>query len=376
MQILQREILRILDANLNRAREGLRVVEDMARFVLEDRVLQRKTKAIRHRLASFFASVAGAPRRATGLNKSRAPRVDRGRLIDLGRDAAGDVGKDSLTSTEAQRTTAAAFIQANFARIEESIRVLEEFSKSIAGEISPRLKSMRFEVYTLEKDYVRAANRAMNARSLKGIGLYPIFDREAIGDRDPLKVAREILLGGVQIIQYRDKVSPAAEICEVCSALRKITSEKGVIFIVNDRVDIVQAVEADGVHLGQDDVPVQSARKLLGSTKIIGKSTHSLTQARRALKEDIDYVAVGPIFSTPVKTGAHPVGTQLIARVRALTDKPVVAIGGMNRHNVRDVLSAGADAVAVISAILKAENVRLSTEALANICRRSLRKTA
>jgi len=375
MRLPPKEILRILDANLNRAREGLRVVEDVARFVLEDKSLQRKTKSLRHRLASLFASTPRLPSR-TRAGKSSPPEIDREMLIDLGRDATGDVGKDFLTSTEARRTTTVDFIQANFARIEESVRALEEFTKFFSSETSARLKAMRFEVYSLEKDYIRASNRARNVESLKGIGLYPIIDRETIGDLDPIKVARQILVPGVKIVQYRDKVFSAAAVCETCSALRDLTARKRVIFIVNDRVDIAQAVDADGVHLGQDDVPVPLARRMLGSRKIIGKSTHSLTQARKAVKEDVDYMAVGPIFSTPIKSGARPVGTELIARVRTITDKPIVAIGGINRHNLGEVLNGGADAAAVISAIFKTKNVRASTEALVNICRKRLRKRA
>ncbi len=373
MRPSQAHVFRILDANLNRAREGLRVVEDMARFVLEDKALQKKTKSLRHKLASLFLSrpTLPSPSRA---GKASPGEIDRQTLIDLGRDAATDVGKDSRTISEAHRVTAADFVQANFARIEESVRVLEEFTKLLSGEKSPQLKSLRFDVYTLEKEYVRAANRSANVRSLKDIGLYPILDREAVGNRDPLEVARQVLLGGPRIIQYRDKLSSAAEISEVCAALRHITSRKKAIFIVNDRVDIAQAVDADGVHLGQDDLPIDAARKALGSRKIIGKSTHSLSQARRALKEDVDYIAVGPVFSTPFKSGARPVGKDLVARVRAITDKPIVAIGGINRDNLPDVLTAGADAAAVISAVLKTENVRSGTQVLVNICEKSSRR--
>jgi len=372
MDISERDIYRIVDVNLNRAREGLRVVEEVARFVLEDKALQKKTKSLRHKLASLFASVARKGRLKFSTSEA-AGRVDRGLLIDRGRDAAGDVGKDSLTESETRRATTGDLLQANFARIEESVRALEEFTKFFSGELSVRLKAMRFEVYSLEKDYARAAHRVANVRSLKRVGLYPIIDRETIGDVDPLGVARQLLVPGVRIVQYRDKVSSAAEVCEVCAGLRDITLRKGVIFIVNDRVDVAQACDADGVHLGQDDIPVNAARRLLGSRKVIGKSTHSLTQARRAEKEDVDYIAVGPVFSTPTKRGARAVGPELIARVRRVTDKPIIAIGGINRRNLGEVLEKGADGAAVISAILKAKNIHAASVALKNISRRNLR---
>jgi len=385
MRLPEKEILRILDANLNRAREGLRVVEEIARFVFDDEALQKTTKSFRHQLASLFAAYPRAGQRLPATEPA-AVALDREMLIDLGRDARGDVGKTSSTPREGRRVGLSDLIQANFARIEESIRVLEEYTKPIlpeAGEtpalhaatgVSPRLKAMRFDIYSLEKDYIRMANRAVKRVALKGIGLYPILDRDAMGGADPIAVARQVLTPGVAMVQYRDKSSSAAEVCRVCDELRRMTSRKGVILIVNDRADIAHAVGADGVHLGQDDMPVASAREILGSKKIIGKSTHSFPQARQALKEDIDYIAVGPIFSTPTKPGAKPVGCELIVRVRAMTDKPIIAIGGITAKNLPEVLDAGADGAAVISAILKAKQIRTSTRALVDICRRKLKK--
>ncbi len=373
MRLAEKEILRILDANLNRAREGLRVVEEIARFVFDDKVLQKTTKSLRHQLASLFAASPRAGRKLP-VTKPAAAALDREMLIDLGRDAGGDVGKTSSTPREGKRAALSDLIQANFARIEESIRVLEEYTKPTATGVSPRLKAMRFDIYSLEKDYVRMANRAVKLWSLKRIGLYPILDRDAMGGTNPLEVARRVLIPGVAMVQYRDKSSSAAEVCRVCDKLRSITSRKGVILIVNDRADIAHAVGADGVHLGQDDMPVASAREILGSKKIIGKSTHSFLQARQALKEDIDYIAVGPIFSTPTKPGAKPVGCELISRVRAMTDKPIIAIGGITAKNLPEVLDAGADGAAVISAILKTANIRSSTRRLVNICRKKLKR--
>lgn len=370
-----KDILRILDANLNRAREGLRVVEEIARFVFDDKTLQKRTKALRHQLASLFAAPSSLGRRLAAA-KQAAVALDREMLIDLGRDASGDVGRASSAQREAKRTRLADLIQANFARIEESIRVLEEYTKSVPGGLSPKLKSLRFDIYSLEKDYIRMTNRSATAQSLKGLGLYPILDRDALGAADPMAVARQLLIPGVKMVQYRDKSSSAAEVCRVCDQLRGMTSRRGVTLIVNDRADIAHAAGADGVHLGQDDMPVAAAREILGSQRIIGKSTHSLVQARRAIKEDIDYVAVGPIFSTPTKPGARPVGPDLIVKVRAMTDKLIIAIGGISEKNLPEVLDAGADGAAVISAILKTKQIRWSTRALVSICRRGLRDTS
>lgn len=372
MGVSSKDILRILDANLNRAREGLRVVEEIARFVFDDKALQKKTKSLRHQLASLFAESSHAKPRFA-MAEPAAAALDREVLVDLGRDASGDVGKASSTQRETKRASLSDLIQANFGRIEESIRALEEYTKPVASGLSPKLKSMRFDVYSLEKDYIRLTNRTATARSLKRLGLYPILDRGALGGADPITVASQFLIPGVAIVQYRDKNSSAAEICRVCEELRAMTSRKGILLIVNDRVDIAHAVGSDGVHLGQDDIPIAAAREILGSKRIIGKSTHSFTQARQALKEDIDYIAVGPIFSTPTKPAAKPVGCELIAKVRAMTDKPIVAIGGITAENLPDVLDAGADGAAVISAILKAKQIRTSARALVDICRKRLK---
>jgi thiamine-phosphate pyrophosphorylase len=350
------------------------VVEEIARFAFDDRLLQKTTKCFRHKLASLFAAPALAGQRPLA-TKRPAYALDREMLIDRGRDALGDIGKAFSAQRETKRAGLSDLIQANFARIEESIRVLEEYTKPVAGGLSPKLKSMRFEIYSLEKDYIRAANRAAKAQLLKGIGLYPILDCDALAGADPLSVARKVLVPGVAVVQYRDKSSSAAEVCRVCDELRRMTSRKGVVLIVNDRADIAQAVDADGVHLGQEDIPVAAAREILGSKKIIGKSTHSFAQARRTLKEDVDYIAVGPIFSTPTKPGAKPVGPELIVRVRSMTGKPIVAIGGIAAKNLPEVLDAGADGAAVISAILKAKQTGASARALVRICQRKLKNT-
>jgi thiamine-phosphate pyrophosphorylase len=184
--------------------------------------------------------------------------------------------------------------------------------------------------------------------------LYVILDRGAAGDRDLALVLDAVLEGGCRVVQLREKTMPLAELYPVARALRRRCREAECLFIVNDRVDLALAVEADGVHVGQDDLPAREARRLLRPGMILGVSTHDESQARRARDEGADYVAVGSMFPTGSKTGFRLVGPDLVRRVRPEIPVPLVAIGGITLDNVTEIIQAGADAVAVISAVCAA----------------------
>jgi len=170
-----------------------------------------------------------------------------------------------------------------------------------------------------------------------------------------------VISGGATVIQVREKASSTLSFLNRAIKMRKIIGKKA-FFIVNDRVDIAIASGADGVHLGQEDLPIAFARKIMGEDKIIGISTHSIEQAQKAEKEGADYVAVGPIFSTQTKPNSGPPkGVEIISEVKRKVNIPVVAIGGINRENVGEVIRAGADGVAVISAVFKEKDVGLAT---------------
>jgi thiamine-phosphate pyrophosphorylase len=160
-----------------------------------------------------------------------------------------------------------------------------------------------------------------------------------------------VLAGGCRVVQLREKIMPLSDLYPVALALRRRCREAGCLFIVNDRVDLALAVEADGVHVGQDDLPAREARRLLRPGMILGVSTHDESQARRARDDGADYVAVGSMFPTGSKTGFRLVGPDLLRRVRPEIRVPLVAIGGITVDNVAEVIRAGADAVAVISAV-------------------------
>jgi thiamine-phosphate pyrophosphorylase len=193
---------------------------------------------------------------------------------------------------------------------------------------------------------------------LQDFQLYLILDKKLCGNRDPISIAEEAIDGGVDIIQLRDKESPLRKVVETASKLRELTQRRNVIFIVNDRVDVALAVDADGVHLGEDDLPLNLARQILKKDKIIGISTHNLTQAKAAEKKGADYISIGAIFPTLTKVGAPVVSVELVKEFAANIQIPFVAVGAINLNNMEEVVKAGAKRVAVAGAILKRKDVR------------------
>jgi thiamine-phosphate pyrophosphorylase len=186
--------------------------------------------------------------------------------------------------------------------------------------------------------------------------LYVILDA-ALLPSDPIEFTKKLLDAGARLFQYRNKTSSSRELLYASQALCFTVRQHGGTFLVNDRADVAHLAGANGVHLGQDDLSVAAARKIVGPDGLIGLSTHNLPQFEAAVESDADYIAVGPVFPTTGKRNPDPVvGTDFIRTVRKLTDKPIVAIGGITLERAGEVLHAGADSVAVISDILKAKN--------------------
>jgi len=201
------------------------------------------------------------------------------------------------------------------------------------------------------------------AKNLSKIRLCLVTDRPAVGglgSRSLFDVVQSAIRGGVDMVQLREKNLGMREWLDLATELARLCRKRKVYFIVNDRADIACASGADGVHLGQDDFPVKAARKILGRNKIIGKSTHSLQEARKSAIEDVDYIAVGPIFWTTTKKiepAAGGVGPELIAQVRKFVKKPILGIGGIKPENAGLVRAAGATGVAVVSALMTAPDI-------------------
>ena len=199
--------------------------------------------------------------------------------------------------------------------------------------------------------------------------LYAIVDPLDTG-RDPAELAEAYLAGGARLLQLRLKDTSSRTLHATALQLRAATRRAGALFVVNDRPDVAAAVGADGVHLGQDDVPVAVARAVLGRDRFVGVSTHDLDEARAALADGADYLGVGPVYDTTSKRGALPArGLALLRAVRALTDGPLVAIGGITPETAAEARAAGADAVAMIAALARASDpaaaVRTTLAALA-----------
>jgi thiamine-phosphate pyrophosphorylase len=188
--------------------------------------------------------------------------------------------------------------------------------------------------------------------------LYVLTDRRAARGRSLVELAAAALEGGATAIQLRDKDSEARDQVALGRELRRLTREAGALFLVNDRIDVAYAVEADGVHLGQDDLPAATARAILGPSAIVGGSAGNLDELARSLADGVDYLGVGPMYESPSKSDAGPaIGPAGLARIRVATKLPIVGIGGVTRHNLAPVLAAGADGVAIISAIVGAPDV-------------------
>lgn len=198
-------------------------------------------------------------------------------------------------------------------------------------------------------------------------GIYGITAEKFSNGRSNLEVAREMIRGGIKILQYREKrpYKSRGQMLEECRALRALTREAGVLFIINDYPDIALLVDADGVHVGQDDFPVSEVRRLIGEDKLIGLSTHGPEQAEAALEAGADYIGVGPIYSTQTKEDVcAPVGLGYLDHVVKHSPLPFVAIGGIKEHNMGEVLAHGAKTICLVTEIVGAEDISATVNRL------------
>ena len=208
-------------------------------------------------------------------------------------------------------------------------------------------------------------------RKSMDLSLYLVTDRALALGRPIEEIVRQAISGGVSAVQLREKETPSGAFFELAHSLRAITGEAGVTFIVNDRLDIALAAEADGVHVGQDDLPVETARRLLGPGKILGVTAADEQQARLAEKAGADYIGCNAVFPTQTKTDTGPaIGLEGLRRLVESVDIPVVAIGGINADNAGEVLAAGVAGIAVVSAIVSAEEPQKAAGELREIIER------
>lgn len=305
------------------------MVEDFARFVLNDAALASGFKGLRSGLQECY--------QALPVEKMLA-----------GRDTPGDVGTAISSPTEGVRTDAPAVAAAACKRLTEALRTLEEYSKLLAPQQAAKLEAMRYQAYTLEQ---RLAQRTAAGEKFKNVRLYVLLTSK-LCRRDVLEIARLCIEGGADCIQLREKDMPDCQRFELACRLREITAAAGAIFIVNDRADLAAAVGADGVHLGQDDLPVSAVRPLLPIGGLVGRSTHNIAQARAAVAEGADYIGVGPMFPTSTKDAGPLAGPEYLRQVVAEIALPHVAIGGITADNAGQLIAAGAKCLAVCSAVI------------------------
>lgn len=326
---------RIIDANLNRATEGLRVIEEIARFILSDTELSARLKTIRHELQKFFD-------------------VEYDNLLDS-RDTLNDVGCNIINPDKKESLDS--IFKANFKRVEEAFRVLNQYA-SIDD-------SYRYRIYTIEKEMRSKLKLDYKKIFLNDKKLYLVTNSDNFESDEIFldKVALSIK-SGVDIVQLREKNTTSKRFIYLAQRIRELTSHFGAAFIVNDRVDIAKISNADGVHLGQDDIPVSNAREILGDNAIIGVSTHCPEHAKKAITDGADYIGVGPVFKTPTKPSKDPVGLEYVKWAADNVNIPFFAIGSIDTANIKEVVQAGAKRVAVIRAIMYADDIESNCKIL------------
>lgn len=320
-------VWRILDASANRASEGLRTIEEYTRFVLNDRILSERLKQLRHQVASIC---------------QRLPRTE----MLLSRDTTGDVGTTIATASEAERASLKEVVLAASARVQQALRTMEEYAKTVDTEAASGFENCRYQSYTILGAIERIVVREPK---LEEDQLYALVSGRESNEHFAARL-KKLADAGVDIVQLRDKNLTDRELYERArvgvETLRNLSTK----FIVNDRVDIAASVVADGVHLGQSELPVSAARKIIGSA-IIGVSTHNIEQVHEAIFSGADYIGCGPTFKSNTKCFEEFAGTKFLAQVAAETSLPAFAIGGINLANLHDVIEAGFRRVAVSAAL-------------------------
>ncbi len=326
-------VLRIIDANANRAAEGLRVVEDYARFVMDDSSLSERVKQLRHRLTEALA----------GTEQERVSM----------RNSTDDVGRTVQVDSEYQRASSLSVAVASIKRVQQAIRCLEEYGKQLDHQLAKACEQLRYESYELERAVVVTES---SRRRLSRAQLYVLAD--AAGDAAEFRRGvAQLVKAGVHVIQLRDKQLSDRDLLQRANILRELTSDTPTTMIMNDRPDLAYLSFADGVHVGQDELTVCDARRILGPQKLIGVSTHSLQQAMRATQDGANYIGVGPTFPSKTKHFDSHTGLELLTAVASEVSLPSFAIGGIDLDNLSRVLSTGMTRVAVSRAVWQAEDV-------------------
>lgn len=333
-------LYRILDASANRAAEGLRTLEEYARFVLEDRGLTELAKTLRHDLAEALAQVPWRERLTA-------------------RAVASDCGTTVSTPQESHRNGVQAVVAAAAARSQQAFRCLEEYGKAIDPVLAAHAESLRYRAYSLAASLHLMTSRCDRLAEAR---LYLLINSPVSDSPDsPSTVEdlfaatlRGLFAAGVDIVQLRDKVADDRLLYRLSRVGGEVARGAAKMFVVNDRADIAVAAGAQGVHVGQDELPVEAVRRVVGSQLLIGVSTHNLEQVRQAVVDGADYIGCGPTFPSQTKGFADYPGVAFLRDAVAETKLPAYAIGGISAERLEEVLATGIHGVAVAQGILAA----------------------
>ena len=322
-------IFQIIDANLDRAREGLRVLEDWARFGLGENDCVTRIKNFRQILGKNHLEV-----------------------YKQSRNYIEDECKGLTHHEQINRKTPEQIISSNSARVQEALRVIEEFTRLDNNELSKIASEIRYAIYTLEIDLITLSKYKKAEEILKENNLYVITNQK----ENLLKIIEDILIAGVKIIQHRFKMGTDKDHLKEAIEIKKLCKKHNALFIINDRVDIALASNADGIHLGQDDLDLKTARKLLGYSKIIGISASNESDISSALKGGCDYIGIGPVFETSTKKDKKPIGIEKIKSLTKDLNIPWFAIGGIKSNNISYLKRNGFKKVALVSQLMNSED--------------------
>jgi len=334
-------LLRILDANLNRAREGLRVLEEHARMVLDDEAMTATVKSLRHEL-------------------QRVARAIGERRLLAARDIQNDVGTRISIDSERVRRGVDEVAAAAAKRAGEALRCLEEYLKAVQPAEAAAVEQLRYRLYAIEQDALLGAPLR---RRLRDARLH-VLVTESLCARPWWDVCERVIDGGADVIQLREKSLTDRELLGRAARLRELTSRAGVLLIINDRADIARIVCADGVHVGQTDLPVEDARVIVGRQALVGVSTHSPEEAAEALRQAPDYVAAGPLFSSTTKPAVAVQGPALLNSLAGQAAVPLVAIGGITADRLAQTPLPPGVQIAVCQAVIGSPDPRQAAEVL------------
>jgi len=334
-------VARILDANFNRAREALRVVEDYARFVQDDPVGGELVKRLRHDLAAGMRPLAPD------------------KLL-FARNTPSDVGTTLFTPGEQSRSSAREVCTAATKRLPEALRTIEEYAKTMDPAVAAGIEALRYRAYDLEQRILLRGD--LSARFAR-VRLYVLLT-QSLCRGDWLEAAEAAIAGGADCLQLREKGLDDRELLDRARRLAEVCRGSGALCIVNDRPDIARLAGADGVHLGQTDMTVIDARRIVGPDRLIGVSTHNQAQFKTALAANPDYIAVGPMFDSDTKPQNSLAGPELLAWALRQTETPIVPIGGISAENAGILRQAGTTRLCVCSAVISQADVEAAARRL------------